>query len=102
LSSRCFTPAERSYCEARRRQKYASYAARFAGKEALVKALGIGFRAGRLIDISIENDELGRPRVILNGAYKEAARERKVEKIHISLSHAKEWAIAQVVLEGSL
>lgn len=99
---RFFTIAERDYCESRRVGRFSSYAARFAGKEAFVKALGTGFRGGSFKDISIENDEKGCPQVKLSGYYLEIFACRKISKIHISLSHCKEFAVAQVVLEGQV
>ena len=53
FAARVFSPAEQEYCEARGMQKFASYAARFAAKEALLKALGTGLRGGKLIDIEV-------------------------------------------------
>ena len=100
FAQRFFAQAEIAYCEARKNAKYQSYAARFAGKEAFVKALGTGFRTGELTEISIENDELGCPQIILAGKYLEIANEKGVGKVHISLSHSQEYAVAQVVLEG--
>ena len=94
-----FTPAEQAYCEARKNQRFASYAARFAAKEALVKAFGQGFRYGKFTDISIENDELGCPFVRLFGHFEQLRQQCGIGKIHISLSHCKEWAVAQVILE---
>lgn len=97
---RFFTFEERVYCESRKSQKYASYSARFAAKEALVKAFGSGFRQGKFTDISVENDEMGCPSILLKGHYLELMQQKKVKKIHLSLSHSKQWAIAQVILEG--
>ncbi|MDR2005851.1 MAG: holo-ACP synthase, partial [Acidaminococcales bacterium] len=78
LAERVFTPAERVFCERKNAGKYASYAARFAGKEAFVKALGTGFRAGRFQDISIENDVLGCPQVLLSGYYSDIIKTRNI------------------------
>lgn len=97
---RVFTPAETAYCESRGAQAAASYAARFAGKEAVLKAFGTGLRDGTLQDISITPDELGCPHVTLQGVFKELAEEKGVTKIHISLTHAQEYAAAQVILWG--
>ena len=100
FANRFFTDKEREYCESRKSQKMASYAARFAAKEALVKALGSGFRQGNFTDIGVENDELGCPNMVLKGYYLELIEQKKVKKIHLSLSHSKQWAVAQVILEG--
>ncbi len=100
FAERVFTAHEIAYCEERKSQKYASYAARFAAREAFVKALGSGFRSGAWTGISVKNDEEGCPYICLAGFYEEAARELDVAKVHLSLSHTAEWAVAQVILEG--
>ena len=60
---RVYTPAERRYCEGRGASMTASFAARFAGKEAVLKAFGTGLRGGTLQEIEILPDELGCPQV---------------------------------------
>ncbi len=95
-----FTPVEIVYCEGKGAHCLESYAARFAGKEAVAKALGEGFRQGVLQEISISNDDLGHPQVQLSGYFKTLAEKKGVKHIHISLSHCKDSAIAQVILEG--
>lgn len=94
-----FTPIEIVYCEGKGAHCLESYAARFAGKEAVAKALGEGFRQGVLQEISISNDDYGHPQVQLSGYFKELADKKGCKQIHISLSHSKDLAIAQVVLE---
>lgn len=100
FAARVFTPGEIAYCRARGAQAYASFAARFAAKEAFVKALGTGLRGGRLTEIEVVNDELGRPQLVLHGYFKNFAAALGVTKTHISLSHTAQLAMAQVVLEG--
>ncbi|MFA6850053.1 MAG: holo-ACP synthase [Selenomonadaceae bacterium] len=95
---RVFTQKEIVYCESRGVQAAASYAARFAGKEAIMKALGTGLRKGSLVEIEILSDALGCPTVSLNGYFCELAQEKRVTDIHISLSHAREYAAAQAIL----
>ncbi len=97
---RVYTEAERSYCESRGVQRMASYAARFAGKEAVMKALGTGLRGGTLHDIEILPDALGGPRVHLSGYFAQLARSRSVSKVWVSLSHSRAYATAQCVMEG--
>lgn len=97
---RVYTAREQEYCDSRGRQAAASYAARFSGKEAVLKAFGTGLRGGSLLDVEILLDELGCPRVRLHGYYEELAVKSGVSRIHLSLSHAKEYATAQCVLEG--
>ncbi len=97
---RVYTDGERAYCNSRGKQAAASYAARFAGKEAVLKAFGTGLRGGSMLDIEILPDELGCPQVHLSGYYEKLAEKMAVGKIHLSLSHAREYAIAQCVMEG--
>lgn len=99
---RVFTAAEREYCEARGVQAAASYAARFAGKEAVMKAFGTGLSKGSWQDVEIIVDEMGKPKVVLQGYFALLAQNRKVRQVHISLSHTREYAVAQAVLEGDL
>lgn len=97
--ARVYTRGEREYADARGRGRAASYAARWAGKEAVLKALGTGLREGELREIEILPDALGAPEVRLYGRFKEIFEARGVEKIWLSLSHSKEYATAQCVLE---
>lgn len=94
-----FSAAEAEYCRSKGGQQYASFAARFAAKEAVVKALGTGFRGGSLTEIEVVNDELGKPDIVLAGYYKDLAVQKGVRKCHLSLSHSKDTAIAYVVME---
>lgn len=97
---RVYTERERAYCESRGMQAAASYAARFAGKEAVLKAFGTGLREGSLLDIEILPDELGCPQVTLSGYYAKLAEKKDMAGIYLSLSHAREFTTAQCVLEG--
>lgn len=97
---RIFTPGEQVYCEGRGRQRAASYGARFAGKEALLKALGTGLSGGRWQDIEILPDTKGRPQVRLTGSFAQIAAAQGVERIYITLTHARQYAAAQVILWG--
>ena len=80
----------------------ASFAARFAGKEAVMKAFGTGLRDGTLLDIEILPDALGAPQAGLTGAFAARAAAMGVIRVWITLSHEKEYATAYCVLEGSL
>ena len=95
-----FSTYEIEYCESKKTNKFASYAVRFAAKEAFVKALGTGFRKGNLTDIYVENDALGKPFMTLSGPYVEIAKDKQIKHIHLSLSHSTQTAVAQVILEG--
>ncbi|ACQ52646.1 holo-ACP synthase [Clostridium botulinum] len=75
-------------------------AGRFAAKEAISKALGTGIRDFNFKDIEIINDELGKPQVILKPKAENIIRKiSKSYKIHLSISHEKEYAIAYALLE---
>jgi holo-[acyl-carrier protein] synthase len=100
FAQRVFSEDEQVYCESRGAQRFASYAARFAGKEAVLKAFGTGLSGGKWLDIEILPDALGRPTVRLSGYYAELALSKRVSAIHISLAHARENAVAQVVIWG--
>jgi holo-[acyl-carrier protein] synthase len=100
FKNKVYTGKEIAYCEARGAHCAESYAARFAAKEALAKALGTGFRGGSLPEIEVVNDELGQPRIELTGEFARLAATRGCKKIFVSLSHTDNLAIAQIVLEG--
>jgi len=96
---RIFTQTEIDYCESRG-SKFASYAARFAAKEAVMKALGTGWGDGvRWRDIEIVRGS-GAPSVVLSGRALERFREMGAVKVHLTLSHTRDIAIAQVVFES--
>jgi len=97
---RVFTLSEQKYCESRGVQKFASYAARFAGKEAVMKAFGTGLAGGSLQDIEILLNDKGCPYVELSGKFATLGRDIGVTAIHISLTHAREYAAAQAILWG--
>lgn len=97
---RVYTPGEQRYCMGRGAQGNESFAARFAGKEAVLKALGTGLRGGTLQEIEILPDELGCPQVRLSGQLAGTAAAKGVQKIWISLSHTARYATAQCVMEG--
>ena len=96
---RVYTPAEQAYCNARGSGQAASYAARWAAKEAIVKALGIGLSGGRLTEIEIIRDERGCPGAVLSGGFSDRAATLGVSRLWLSLSHAREYAIAFCSIE---
>ena len=102
FNSRIFTPLERDYCEKKKNTKFQSYAGKFAAKEALLKALGLGLRGGNWKEIEIRNNELGQPIIDTSGKLKNIALTKGVKKYFITISHTKEYAIAQVILECPL
>jgi holo-[acyl-carrier protein] synthase len=94
-----FTRAEVDYCEAKAR-KSQHYAARFAAKEAVLKALGTGWRDGlAFADIEIRNDERGQPQVIPHGKVKEFLDHHGITSTSISMTHAGDLALAVAILE---
>lgn len=95
---RIYTEKEVEYCK-QKKNKYQHFAARFASKEAMFKALGTGWVGNmKWTDIELLNDEMGRPYLNLYGSVKEMAEKKHIDNISVSLSHCKEYAIAQVLL----
>ncbi|MFC8920800.1 holo-[acyl-carrier-protein] synthase [Streptomyces sp. WAC05374] len=93
-----FTPREAGYCAAKRNRP-AHLAARFAAKEAVLKALGTGLGPGmRWTDVEIVNTPLGQPRVRLSGGAAERAARLGASSPEISLSHSGDYAIAHAVM----
>ncbi len=91
---RVFTPAEQQYC-LKRTDPYPCLAARFAGKEAVLKALGTGLKGCRFTDVEIMPEyQGGAPKVRLFGGAEAAAMQRDICKILISLSHDRSRAVA--------
>lgn len=98
ILDRVFTDEERAYCDARPRPAE-HYAARFAAREAVLKALGIGFGKGvGLKDVTVRNDEQGRPIAVLTGRAAQVAAEQGVQEVALSLSHTHDVAVANAVL----
>ena len=101
LTSKMFTPLEREYCKKRKSNKYQSYAGKFAAKEALLKALGLGLRGVNWTEIEISNNELGQPIIKTSGKLNIIASKKGVSKYFLTISHTKDYAIAEVILESS-
>jgi len=97
---RVFTPGERAYCDEKGAAAAQSYAARFAAKEACVKALKTGWR-GKITwqDLEVSRDALGAPRLDLKGEALGLFEKMGADRIHLSMSHTAEHAIAQVIFE---
>lgn len=95
---RVFTTSEIGYCESRGKQQFASFAGVYAAKEAFVKALGLGFRKGSWQELEIGHDEWGAPIFTCTGIFSDLLKERGYKEIKVSISHCKEYAVAQVVL----
>jgi len=75
----------------------ARLAARFAAKEAVMKALGLGWRAMGWREIEILNDPLGKPTVTLRGGAQRAAERQGIAAVHVSLSHTRALAFASAL-----
>ena len=100
IIERLFTPAERSRCGSRK-DGASCLAARFAAKEAFLKALGTGLRDGiSWLEMEVSNNELGKPELALSGKAAEQFQANELAAIHLSLSHDGGSAIAMVLLES--
>lgn len=97
LLARLFTAVEQEYCLSRHRPG-ASLAARFAAKEAVMKALGLGLGGCSFRDIEITREEGGRPQVVLHGRARERAQELGAGVISVSVSHCRDYAAAVAVV----
>jgi holo-[acyl-carrier protein] synthase len=97
---RVFTEGEIRYCDSKA-NRVERYAARFAAKEAAMKALGTGWSHGvRWRDIEVARQPGGRPTIKFHGKAAEVAAKLSAKNIALSLSHTAEQAIAQVILES--
>ena len=100
FADRVFTTAERAYCDSHGAVAAQHYAARFAAKEAALKAFQTGWRGGiSWQDVEIASRESGAPYLILHGPVKELFEKSGATTAHLSIAHTSEHAIAQVVLE---
>ena len=98
--ARVFTEREIAYCESLG-SKFASYAARFAAKEAVMKALGTGWSEGiGWKDIEVASQQGEAPTIKLHNRAHDRMRVIGASKIHLSLTHSGNLAIAQIVLEA--
>jgi holo-[acyl-carrier protein] synthase len=96
---RVFTEGEIQYCESKA-NRVERYAARFAAKEAGMKALGTGWNHGvRWRDIEVARKPGGRPTLLLHGKAAEFAAKLGATNIALSLTHTTDQAMAQVILE---
>jgi holo-[acyl-carrier protein] synthase len=90
---RVFTPAERFFCDARK-DRFACYAARFAAKEAVLKAMGSGLAGCRWVDVEIIREEGAPPKVQLHGTAVEITKKKGIAEVLVSLSHNRKYAVA--------
>jgi holo-[acyl-carrier protein] synthase len=99
--TRVFTAREVAYCESRGRPRFQSYAARFAAKEAAMKAMGTGWnRNVGWSEIEVVRERGKAPTIVLHGKTAAFARKRNISAFHLSLTHTVRDAIAHVIAEG--
>lgn len=100
FAERVFTEAERAYCESRGAVAAQHYAARFAAKEAALKALQTGWSGGiAWQDIEVTAKESGAPLILFHGRARELYEQSGANAAHLSIAHTSEHAVAQVILE---
>lgn len=98
--SRVLTGGELSFVESKR-NIYPYIASRFAAKEAFLKALGTGLSMGiSWMDIEVKRKKGQRPFFNITGKARDILERDGVKKVHLSISHEKNYAVAQVILEG--
>jgi len=99
ILERLYTPAEVAYCESHK-NRFERYAARFAAKEAAMKALGTGWKRGvRWRDIEVSNAPGGKPTLRLEGVARTIADWLGVRNISLSITHSGNIALAEVIFE---
>ena len=99
FQNKVFTPGEIRYC-LQKKTPSPNFAARFAAKEAFVKALGIGMRRGvHWKDVEVERGPLGKPVLKIYGRAVEICQKERIEGLFLSLTHDGEYSGAVVVLE---
>jgi holo-[acyl-carrier protein] synthase len=97
---RVYTPAEIKYCQSRK-QATQHYTGRWAAKEAILKALGTGWRKGiSWRDIEIRNEPGGKPQVGVRGGAKDVVEQLGITEIQVSISHCRSHATAFAVAVG--
>lgn len=97
---RVFTEQERAYCDKKGAAAAQSYAARFAAKEACLKALQTGWR-GKITwhDLEVFSDELGAPTLKLKDEAQNLFEKMGANRIHLTMSHTTDHAVAQIIFE---
>ena len=99
IGKKIYTPAELAYCRSKA-EPAQSLAGRFAAKEAVMKALGTGWRGGvRFVDIEVIRDPQGKPGIELHGRVAQLARKMGINVFHLSITHDGDLAMATVIAE---
>jgi holo-[acyl-carrier protein] synthase len=97
--NRVYTEKEIAYCRSKK-NAVERFAARFAAKEAAMKAIGTGLRQGvTWHDVEVGRELGGRPTIIFSGKAAEFAGKLGAKRVHLSITHSEQTAIANVVLE---
>lgn len=97
---RVYTGHEIDYCRARKAATQ-HYAGRWAAKEAVLKALGTGWRRGiSWRDIEVRNDSSGAPNIVLRAGARDVFEKAGIVKMHITISHCRSHAVAYAIAEG--
>ncbi len=100
LLNKIFTDGERKYCESGL-NRLAHYTARFAAKEAVLKALGTGWAGGiAWTDVDVVHEKSGQATIRLSGVAGKVAEEKGVKSVLVSISHTDRYANAVAVAEG--
>ena len=98
---RVYTPGEIAYCESRGRARYQSYAARFAAKEAAMKAMGTGWnRNVGWSEIEVVRERGKAPTIALHGKSADYAARKHITRFHLSITHTAAQAIVHAIAEG--
>lgn len=100
--NKIYTLNEKHYCEQKKDSAFQSFAGYFAAKEAWVKAVGTGMTNIKWKEIEIRKDPSGRPFIQLYGLALATAISKKISNTHLSISHNKQLAIAQVIIESQI
>jgi holo-[acyl-carrier protein] synthase len=99
LKAKLFTATEIAYCESKHRPAL-HFAARFAAKEAFLKAMGTGWSGGhKFSEIEVVNNALGKPELFVHGKVKQFCETHGIASMEVSLTHIRDVASAVVVLE---
>jgi holo-[acyl-carrier protein] synthase len=94
-----YTDNEISYCMSKA-NKYESFAARFAAKEAVMKAIGTGWDGYiNWMDIEVLNTDMGKPYIVTYNATSDFVKAHSISRIHLSISHERNYALAYAILE---
>ena len=97
---RVYTPEEIRYCQSRK-QSTQHYAGRWAAKEAILKALGTGWRKGiSWRDMEVRNEPGGKPVVAVRGGVKDVIEQLGITEIHVTISHCRTHATATAIAVG--